>query len=205
MFLPTIVASFLTISIRILNTNCRAFQPWHALTRHGGAVGHDSPCLPTRGRQPLQTGLKSLMRGQPVVSLANGLLFLSALMVPLSTESISLDLIGSNCQMSNKDCVWVLSASPAASRVLISLLITMAVIVIVLTVALMRWHVGVDTNPWSICSLASLSRNPQVRSLVAHTTAARTWTALQKQIFKLDQFLGIYGQIEYGIVSITKT
>ncbi|GAW24892.1 hypothetical protein ANO14919_144870 [Xylariales sp. No.14919] len=48
-FLPTLVSSILAIAVRILDTNAKSFQPWHALTHERGALGRDSLCLETSG------------------------------------------------------------------------------------------------------------------------------------------------------------
>ncbi|KAJ2981097.1 hypothetical protein NUW58_g4710 [Xylaria curta] len=75
-----------------------------------------------------------------------------------------------------------------------------------LVVMLGRWRLGVYSNPWSICTLASLSANPHVRELVLDAATGpgtkRGKSHLRHQDFKLDYFRGAKGQMEYGIVAL---
>ncbi|KAI1294489.1 hypothetical protein F5Y03DRAFT_314772 [Xylaria venustula] len=207
-FLPTLIASIIGIAVRILETNALSFQPWHALTHERGASGRDSLCLQTGGWRSWAMGLRSLLGGQAVVFLASLLSLSSALLVPVSAGAITLDLRGDGCKYggsSASNCAYVLSVAPTVSKATIGILAAMSLTTIFLIVMIARWRLGVYSNPWSMCTLASLSAHPDVRRLVldaAHSKQART--QLKNQDFKLDYFRGAKGQLEYGIVALDR-
>ncbi len=210
-FLPTVVASILAIAVRILDTNAKAFQPWHALTHERGVSGRDSLCLQTGGWRSLAMGFRSLVGGQAVVFLASLLSLSSALLIPVSAGAVLLDLRGDGCRIggtSAQNCAYVLSVSPIVSKAAIGILALMSLTTVFLVVMVGRWRLGVYTNPWSMCTLASLSANPDVRRLVLEAgTGADTkqaGTQLKHQDFKLDYFPGAKGQMEYGIVALDR-
>ncbi|KAI8634512.1 hypothetical protein F5Y19DRAFT_213645 [Xylariaceae sp. FL1651] len=214
MFLPTLVASLLAIAVRILDTNAKIFQPWHALTHERGASGRDTLCLQTGGWKSFIMSVRSMLGGQAVVFLTSLLSLSSALLVPLSAEAIALDLRGEGCKKganTAKNCAYVLSASAQASKATIALLAIMSVATLFLVPLLARWRLGVYTNPWSICTLASLSLNQEVRQLITATAAnAGMRKPVKEQIsrlikdrnFKLEHFQHTNGSMEYGVVAL---
>ncbi|KAI1422615.1 hypothetical protein F5Y12DRAFT_799419 [Xylaria sp. FL1777] len=210
-FLPTLVASILAIAVRILDVNAKSFQPWHALTHDGGASGRDSLCLQTGGWRSLAMGLRSLAGGHTVVFLASLLSLLSALLVPVAAGAITLDLRGDGCKIggsSASNCAYVLSVSPMVSKAAIGILAAMSLTTILLGIMVGRWRLGVYTNPWSMCTLASLSANPDVRRLVLDAATGpdkkQAKSQLKHQDFKLDYYRGAKGQMEYGIVALDR-
>ncbi|KAI1421260.1 hypothetical protein F5Y12DRAFT_768672 [Xylaria sp. FL1777] len=207
MFLPTLIASFIGIFVRIISTNAGIFQLWHALTHSCGSSGRDSLYFEPGGWRSVVRSVRSLSNGTVVPFLANFLLLLSAVLVPISAEAISLDLRGECRKGDNivRNCAWVLSASAPASRVTIGLLVLMSVNVTLLLVLLGMWRLGVYANPRSICALASLSLNKEVRQLVAltKTPLEGDHNSLGKsQIFKLGHFQHVNGKREYGIMAL---
>ncbi|KAI0418768.1 hypothetical protein F5X98DRAFT_109463 [Xylaria grammica] len=206
-FLPTLVSSILAIAVRILDTNAKSFQPWHALTHERGALGRDSLCLETSGWRSLVMGLHSLLGGQAVISLTSLLSLSSAVLIAVSAGAITLDLRGGGCKIggsSASNCAYVLSVSPIVSKAALGILAVMCLTTIFLVVMVGRWRLGVYTNPWSMCTLASLSAHPDVRQLVLDAAtgvnAEQAKSQLTHHDFKLDYFLDAKGNLEYGIV-----
>ncbi len=87
----------------------------------------------------------------------------------VSAGAVLLDLRGDGCRIggtSAQNCAYVLSVSPIVSKAAIGILALMSLTTVFLVVMVGRWRLGVYTNPWSMCTLASLSANPDVRRLV---------------------------------------
>ncbi|KAJ2993519.1 hypothetical protein NUW58_g1814 [Xylaria curta] len=208
MFLPTIVASIIAICVRILSTNATIFQPWHALTHDRGASGRDSLCLQTGGWQSVVTSIQSLWRGQVVIFFTSLLLLFSVVLIPVSAEAVILDLRRDGCERgatTAKNCAWVLSTSAPASKAAIPLLVLMSIIILALLFFLGRWRLGVHTNPWGICTLASLSLDEEIRQLVAvveELPRGRDRRFLEALRFKLGHFQHINGEREYGLIAL---
>ncbi|KAI0436109.1 hypothetical protein F4803DRAFT_543346 [Xylaria telfairii] len=207
-FLPTVVASILAIAVRIFDTNVKSFQPWHAVTYERGVSGRDSLCLETSGWSSLIMSLRSVAGGQVVVFLSTLLSLASALLIPFSAGAILLDLRGDGCKFggtSASNCAYVLSASPVISKATIGILALMSLVTILLVIVVGRWRLGVYTNPWSMCALASLSTNLDVQRLVIAAVTGpnikQARSQLKHQDFKLDYFRGTKGQAEYGLVT----
>ncbi|KAI1155708.1 hypothetical protein F4825DRAFT_468065 [Nemania diffusa] len=204
-FLPTLVASILAIAVQILDMNVKTFQPWHALTHEQGALGRDSLCLETGGWRSLAMGLRSLAGGHAVVFLSGFLSLASSVLIPVSAGAITLDLRGDGCKIggsSASNCAYVLSVSPTVARAAIGILAVMSLATILLVLMVGRWRLGVYTNPWSMCTLASLSANPDVRRLVLDAAAGAN--ELKYQDLKLDYYSSARGQMEYGIVVLDR-
>ncbi|KAI0180731.1 hypothetical protein GGR52DRAFT_577512 [Hypoxylon sp. FL1284] len=212
MFLPTILAIILAIPIRILDLNAKILQPWHVLTHDRGTVGRESLCLETSGWQSIIAGFRSLAAGQPMVFLTSVLVLASALLIPLSAEAIAFDLRGIGCVKgsgSAQNCAYVLSVFNQAAGATIALLGIMGLAVFAILFILLRWQSGVSTNPWSMCGIASLTMNPDVRRLftslpagvdVAKMPKGLLQSILEDRWFKLGYFYGPNGTIEYGIM-----
>ncbi|KAJ3555362.1 hypothetical protein NPX13_g10369 [Xylaria arbuscula] len=210
-FLTTLVASILAIAVRILDTNAKSFQPWHALTHEQGSSGRDSICLDTGGWRSLLMGLRSLAGGQAVVFLVSLLSLSSAVLVPVSAGAITLDLRGDGCKIGGStasNCAYVLSVSPMVSKATIGILAVMSLTTILLVIIVGRWRLGVYSNPWSMSTLASLSVNPEVRRMILDVATGsdtkRARSDLRHQDFKLDYFHGVKEQMEYGIVALDR-
>ncbi|KAI1760620.1 hypothetical protein GGR53DRAFT_75303 [Hypoxylon sp. FL1150] len=212
MFLPTLLAIILAIPIRILDLNAKILQPWHGLTRDRGASGRESLCLDTSGWQSVIASFRSLAGGEALVFLTSVLVLASALLIPLSAEAISFDLRGIGCahgSMSAHNCAYVLSVFRQAADATLAVLAVMGVAVFLILVILVRWRSGVSTNPWSMCGIASLSMNSDVRRLFTSVPAGVDMakmpkgllrSILQDRRFKLGYFYGPDGTVEYGIM-----
>ncbi|RYO95331.1 hypothetical protein DL763_003755 [Monosporascus cannonballus] len=211
MFLPTILAMTISIPIRILDLNVKLLQPWHELTKPGGASGRRSLCLETGGWWGLINAVRWVFGGQVLIVLTTSLVLGSALLVPLSAEAIAFDLQGTCVKGSGKgrDCVYVVSVFREAAGATLALLGLMAMMVFTVLIYLVKWQSGVGTNPWSICGIASLSLNEDVRKLfpshVEGGAAGKPPDKLMKSLLK-DRFftLGYFhnsdGGLEYGVM-----
>ena len=78
----------------------------------------------------------------------------------------------------------------------------------ILVASLARWQSGVGTNPWSICGIACLSLNEDVRRLFNGLPSGTSLgkspedvlaSALKERSFALGYFYNAKGRIEYGI------
>ncbi|KAI6091712.1 hypothetical protein F4821DRAFT_225422 [Hypoxylon rubiginosum] len=212
MFLPTFLAIILAIPIRILDLNAKILQPWHELTHTRGAAGRESLCLDTSGWQSVVASFRSLAGGQALVFLTSVLVLASALLIPLSAEAIAFDLRGIGCVKGSgnaQNCAYVLSVFKQAANATLAVLAVMGVAVFMILVILVRWRSGVSTNPWSMCGIASLSMNADVRRLftslpagvdMAKMPKGLLQSILQDHWYKLGYFYGPNGTVEYGIM-----
>lgn len=208
--LPTLLSILIALPIRALNMNAKLFQPWHELARPGGALGRESLNLPTSGLISYTNGLRALLSGNMVMFLTTILMMCSVLLVPLSAETIVLQLRGNCVDGSAKGCTYQLSVSEIPAKAAIALLAFMCVLVILIFAFLWRWKSGVYTNPWSICGMASLTQNRDVRELFIQGMKSHgsleNWTEdkLKSEVFdrrfKLDWFHNGGGKMEYGVM-----
>ncbi|RYP41399.1 hypothetical protein DL767_001037 [Monosporascus sp. MG133] len=211
MFLPTILAMAISIPIRILDLNVKLLQPWHELTKPGGASGRRSLCLETGGWWGLINAVRWVFGGHVLIVLTTSLVLASALLVPLSSEAIAFDLQGTCVKGSGnaKGCVYVVSVFREAAGGTLALLALMAMMVFTILCYLVKWQTGVWANPWSICGISSLSLNEDVRKLFpSHAdggAAGKTPDELMRSIlkdhcFSLGYFKNSEGGLEYGIM-----
>ncbi|RYP47636.1 hypothetical protein DL768_006334 [Monosporascus sp. mg162] len=211
MFLPTILAMAISIPIRILDVNVKLLQPWHELAKPGGASGRRSLCLETGGWWGLINAVRWVFGGQVLIVLTTSLVLASALLVPLSAEAIAFDLQGTCVKGSGnaKGCVYVVSVFREAAAGTLALLALMAMMVFTILFYLVKWQSGVGANPWSICGIASLSLNEDVRKLFpSHADGGAAAKApdelmtsiLKDRFFTLGYFKNSEGGLEYGIM-----
>ncbi|RYP87864.1 hypothetical protein DL769_000456 [Monosporascus sp. CRB-8-3] len=211
MFLPTILAMAISIPIRILDLNVKLLQPWHELTKPGGASGRRSLCLETGGWWGLINAVRWVFGGHVLIVLTTSLVLASALLVPLSAEAIAFDLQGTCVKGSGKgkDCVYVVSVFREAAGGTLALLGLMAMMVFTILFYLVKWQSGVGSNPWSICGIASLSLNEKVRKLFpSHADGGAAGkspdqllkSVLRDRFFTLGYFNNSEGGLEYGIM-----
>jgi hypothetical protein len=211
-FLPTLLSILIAIPIRVLDLNAKLFQPWHELTHAHGATGRESLCLETSGWQSVVTSVRSLFGGQALVFLTTVLVLCSSLLIPLSAEAVALKLQGgcSAGSMSAHGCAYELSVFAQPAKATLGLLGFMIFTTILLLFFLAKWQSGVSTNPWSICGIAGLSQNKEVRSLLtqglpAGVDAGKMPEGMLRDVvgerrFTLGWFGDGKGGMEYGIV-----
>ncbi|KAH7039858.1 uncharacterized protein B0I36DRAFT_390639 [Microdochium trichocladiopsis] len=213
MFIPTIAAVLLSIPIRILDTNARVFHPWHQLARPQGALGKHSISLEPFGWGGYLETFRGLGSGQWVLFCTTVLTVSAALLIPLAGEAIRIDLQGPECRpgtMTNKGCFFITTSFFQGTIACVCLLGVIALVLLTLVFILGRWKTGVATNPWSICSIATLCLHDDVRRLFTSLPAGVDARALPKSLiealfaerrFRLGYFYGTNsGTIEYGIV-----
>ncbi|KAF7539159.1 hypothetical protein G7054_g2387 [Neopestalotiopsis clavispora] len=208
--LPTLLSIIIAIPIRALNMNAKLFQPWHALTHPSGALGFESLVLPTCGFMSYANGMRSFLGGQILISLTTVLMMCSVLLVPLSAESIVLELRGNCVSGSAKGCTYQLSVSEIPAKATLALLALMCFLVVLIVFSLWRWKSGVNTNPWNICGVAGLAQNEELRALLTQDVRRRprlrngiekTLNAtVSNRCFKLGWFHGNSGGMEYGVM-----
>ncbi|KAK4044078.1 hypothetical protein C8A01DRAFT_43014 [Parachaetomium inaequale] len=207
-FLPTLLAVMLTIPIRMIDSAAKQLQPWHALTRRGGASAKESLCLRTGGIYGMVASIRALAGGQVLVFLTTLLLLASMILVPLSAEAVSLKLHGSCSKMDFRGCAMTLGVFLAPARATIALLGFMVFLMVLILLVLRRWRTGVAANPWSIAAVASLSTNPELRAAFSSLPTGhgerinhrQLVTAFEGRSFKLGSFFNHYGVPEYGIM-----
>ncbi|RYP90297.1 hypothetical protein DL770_003593 [Monosporascus sp. CRB-9-2] len=211
LFLPTILAMAISIPIRILDLNVKLLQPWHELTKPGGASGRRSLCLETGGLWGLINAVRWVFGGHVLIVLTTSLVLASALLVPLSAEAIAFDFQGTCVKGSGNGsgCVYVVSVFREAAGGTLALLALMAMMVFTILFYLVKWQSGVGANPWSICGIASLSLNEDVRKLFpSHVDGGAAGKApdelmasvLKDRVFTLGYFNNSEGGLEYGIM-----
>ncbi|KAI1121734.1 hypothetical protein F5Y10DRAFT_288177 [Nemania abortiva] len=156
-------------------------------------------------------GLRSLVNGQVVVFLASFLSLSASLLIPVSAGAILLDLRGEGCKiggLSASNCAYVLSVSPIVSKATIGILVVMILTTILLVTIVSRWRLGVYTNPWSMCTLASLCADPNIRQLILDASTEpdkkQARIQLEHQGFRLDHLRNAEGNVEYGIVTLDR-
>lgn len=210
-FLPTVLSILIAIPIRILDLNAKLFQPWHELTHAHGATGLESLCLETGGWRSIVTSVRSLLGGQALVFLTTTLVVCSSILVPLSAEAVGLNVEG-GCRSGEAamNCAYELSVFDKPAKATLALLGFMVIIIVLIICFLARWKSGVSTNPWSICGIASLGQNMDVRSLFTTSLPAGVGAggisakllkdAIGMRRFTLGWFKGSRGGSDYGLM-----
>ncbi|KAI1311841.1 hypothetical protein F5Y03DRAFT_290691 [Xylaria venustula] len=217
LMLPTLLAIFAFIPIRILNRNVALYQAFHALTSDRGASAAESLCLKTTGPLSLLYGLWSLRTRDCLLGLTSFLVILSALTIPFTTEAFRLVLQGAKCRLDGtgqSECSVVLGVFPVPAQVLSVLLILMAVVVIVVALLLRRWKTGVKRNPWSIFDMNSIVASTDIQKTLErlrrhHKTEHKGITkelvkTLRAKIFGLREWEDEKGVLKRGVLIITR-
>jgi hypothetical protein len=192
-FLPPLLSALLTIPIRILDASARQLQPFRALSRPGGADAASSLCLQTTGFYGVAAGFRALAKGDPLVFLTSLLLLCSALLVPLSSEAVTLRLHGSCAYNNFTGCAMTLGVFPRPAKATMGLLGAMAALVLAVTVVMVRWRSGVASNPWSIAGVAALTADETLRELVDRVPGQENGRV------KMRGFLGVFGPRKFAL------
>ncbi|RYP67451.1 hypothetical protein DL771_007229 [Monosporascus sp. 5C6A] len=177
---PTLVAISLAIPMRVLNRTAKLYQPFHAMTSHGGAPASESLCLDTTGPRSLLTGIRSASRGHVLPSLTGALVLASAVLIPLSGDVTRLTLEGPDCVIANgtaTDCAMAVAILPNTARAVIGILAFMLALLCMAVAVLWRWKTGVVQSPWSLHYMAHLGTNPDIGLLLGRLRKSRKITA----------------------------
>ncbi|KAI1859555.1 uncharacterized protein JN550_011963 [Neoarthrinium moseri] len=209
MFLPTLLATLVSIPLRLINLNAKRLQPFHAMMQPYGASAGESVCLRTAGPRTAHSSIASLTKGDCFLFLTTLLSTFSVVLAPLAAEAISIKTDG-DCAPGGgtaaENCAVFLFASSVPVRLTEGLLILMATTLLLILLLSLRRRSGVRENPWSISGLAAIMTDHQVRDLFCshnYDTYSVSNAALMKKAgnrrFRLDYF-GREDWDNYGIM-----
>lgn len=155
-------------------------------------------------------GLGAVMRPFPAITLC--LVYLSALVAPLSTEAWSLRLFGTCRDHEHVGCLPILLAVPQVVRTIEATLALMLLLTIALAVGLISWSTGVIADPRSILGIASLSHSPELQRIMDVVSRAELNSPIRevkRRFTDLTLHLGILnsvsGNSEYGITVLNQS
>ncbi|KAK7450873.1 hypothetical protein CaCOL14_007237 [Colletotrichum acutatum] len=197
-FLPVILAVMIAIPLRIIDLNAKLYQPFHALSQEGGALGKNSMTIQFEGWNGFLASFKVLRQGHPVPFITTLIVWSSSLLAPLATEAIGMKLHG-KCKITAIDgCGIQLGVSPKSAYILIALLILIVALLLVLLYLLRSWKTGLHANPWSIGGISSLSLNAEIRP--HHVNFKATERTMADKNYMLGFFENRHGRDEYGFI-----
>ncbi|KAK3320437.1 hypothetical protein B0T19DRAFT_477706 [Cercophora scortea] len=200
-FLPTIIAMLLGIPLSLININAKILQPFHALTRDGGASAPESLLLTYTGvLNSFVMPHRLLLQRQPVTYITSLLTWCSWLLVPLASEAVGLKVHGHCSRYAIDGCAVALGVSPAPASALIALIAIMAALLVLLLFCLRDWNTGVYANPWSIAGIASLTTDRHIRTVLCklqdgETVEKSIVRSLGDKRFKIGESADSYGII----------
>ncbi|MBE3049142.1 DUF3433 domain-containing protein, partial [Candidatus Bathyarchaeota archaeon] len=169
-FLPTILSSLLAIPVRTIELAAQRYYPFHELTRPHGSPASSSLLLRTGGIFGIRTTFRALRGGKLILSLSSLLVLCSAILIPLSSEAVSLKLYNADgaCTLSDPHgCVMALSVFAIPARATLALLAFMVVLICGILLSLRRWVSGVAGDPWSAAAVAALCGSEGVRGVIS--------------------------------------
>ncbi|KXH45929.1 hypothetical protein CSAL01_09157 [Colletotrichum salicis] len=197
-FLPVILAVMVAIPLRIIDLNAKLYQPFHALSQEGGALGRNSMTIQFEGWNGFLAPFKVLKQGHPVPFITTLMVWSSSLLAPLATEAIGMKLHG-KCKITAIDgCGIQLGVSPKSAYILIALLVFIVALLLVLLYLLRSWKTGLHANPWSIGGISSLSLNAEIRP--HHLNFKTTERVMADKNYMLGFFQNRHGRDEYGFI-----
>ncbi|KAI1759614.1 hypothetical protein GGR53DRAFT_132592 [Hypoxylon sp. FL1150] len=169
LMLPTFIAILISIPIRIIDRNAKLYQPFHALVSSDqGAEARDSLCLQTADIWSFRARIRSLLKGQMLLTLTGLLLLGSVIMIPLASEAVRIILEGPDCAASKSEtltCKMVLGVYTVPAQIAVALLVFMTVLAGMIALVLRNWKTGLDWNPWCSFRMAQLAANNEIRKL----------------------------------------
>ncbi|KAI9166370.1 hypothetical protein HJFPF1_02470 [Paramyrothecium foliicola] len=172
LILPTLIATLLTIPFRVFDHVVKLYHPFHVLAITGiGAPAGESISCETMGIGTIITRVRCLLQGEFLMSITGTLTALSAILVPISAETIRIILQGENCQRGQGDpenCAITVGVFPIPARIAISLLSMLSILTLASAVTLRRYRTGIYTKPWSFSAMADISTNPEFVLLLNH-------------------------------------
>ncbi|OHF03011.1 hypothetical protein CORC01_01769 [Colletotrichum orchidophilum] len=197
-FFPVILAVMIAIPLRIIDLNAKLYQPFHALSQEGGALGKNSMTIQFDGWNGLLAPFKVLMQGHPVPFITTLMVWSSSLLAPLATEAIGMKLHGKCKITAIEGCGIQLGVSTTAAYVLIALLIFIVILLLVLLYLLRNWKTGLHANPWSIAGISSLSLNAEIRP--QHLDFKMNEKMMREKTYMLGFFENRHCRDEYGFI-----
>ncbi|KAM7183805.1 hypothetical protein V8F20_012483 [Naviculisporaceae sp. PSN 640] len=200
-FLPTFLAMLVGIPISLIDSYARLMQPFHALTKRGGAMASGSLDLTFNG--PISTFVmphRLLIQRQPVTYLTSLLTWSSWLLVPLAGEAIGLQVYGRCSRLNVEGCAVSLGISPFPKNALVVLIAIMAFLLMLLLFHLRNWNTGVHAYPWSIGGIAALTGDARLRQAVAGRLSEGSMSRTSESSGGVRFALGDSDDGHYGIV-----
>ncbi|KAI1378655.1 hypothetical protein F4677DRAFT_373943 [Hypoxylon crocopeplum] len=202
MFLPTLLATAISILIGILERSVKLLHPFHVLTRPGGACAAASLLVKSGSPGQMMTTFRRPFKDNLVLILVTALVPAGVFLTPFSSEAINIQLHG--CEQGSRvagNCAITLGANPMPTKATIALLAFILVMLLLVTLLLKDWKSGVASHPWSLASMASLSTNPALRHLVLESSVdiKVLHETLQSAVFRIKHWRSERGELEYGI------
>ncbi|KAH7310795.1 hypothetical protein B0I35DRAFT_514789 [Stachybotrys elegans] len=211
---PTILATALTIPIRILDRIAKLYYPFHTLvSTPNGARADRSICWETMGPWTWIAGFQALSYGHVLLSITGSLVMLSAILVPLSAETIRIILQGEDCrpgQGNAQNCAITVGVFPIPAQIAIGILGLMALFVLFAALTLWRHRTGVQAKPWALSEMAKMSSNPSFQHLLndiphgkGHVDEEDIARSLSTEFYVLSYWQnGV--TTEYGVVPVNR-
>ncbi|KAM7209963.1 hypothetical protein V8F06_014656 [Rhypophila decipiens] len=173
---PVLLATVLGIAVQVFTSNLGAMIPFRGLVY--GAYLNDSVMLPRNSgifTTPF-VSIRFLRHYRDPLPLLNSLLnILAAVLVPISSEAIRLE-ISTTCKSRPPRlghepspltvCAFGLRKSGITMRLSEGILVAMVILILTIGYLLLRWDTGVATEPWSIASLASLMSDDGLKDAI---------------------------------------
>ncbi|KAI1758059.1 hypothetical protein F4782DRAFT_476279 [Xylaria castorea] len=208
-FVGTLIATLLSIPIKMIDLNAQLLQPFHELASSGGTTASYSLCREAGSFHGMFQDIRLLFRGRwPLTLLTASMVLFSALTTTFSSEVFVLVLHGSchHGSGSAQNCAWTIGVAVLGARITEAFLFFMALQIALTLLLLRNWHSGVKNNPWSIAGIASLLCHSDIREVLSALPKRGrelTNSAIQRELapytFKLEHFRSA-DRTQYGIV-----
>ncbi|KAI0490024.1 hypothetical protein F4859DRAFT_523819 [Xylaria cf. heliscus] len=208
-FAAILVATVLSIPIRIIDLNAQRLQPFHELASSGGTTATYSLCREAGSLHSILQDVGLLFRGRwPLTLLTTAMVVLSAFATTFSSEVFVLVLHGScyRGKGSASNCAYTIGVAVLGARITQAFFFSIAALIVLTLLLLRNWQSGVENSPWSIAGTASLLGHPDIREVLLALPTRGTKLAnavvqreLESYAFKLDHFV-VAGKMHYGIV-----
>ena len=207
-FLPTIFAVTFSIPWHLLASALKDMEPFYQLQRSEGVSASQSLLLDYNSSINVVATIIAIGRRHFFVWWSGLISLVVLLIAPLASEAIFIGFVGQGVCTATSGrtaCTPRLSVYPMAARTLQGLLVTIAILTAVLTVALTRRKSGVYSNPRSIAGAAALFQNrhliEEFRCLSPYATDKRTLMAvLQHRRYRIGSYKEKDGDSFYGLM-----
>ncbi len=203
-YLPTLLATLLSLLLSTIHTSAQQYQPFHNLaTTTTGATAEETLALFSRHHHSITSPFVQVFtRGDAVPLLAALAEWMSLLLAPLAAEAVGFKVHGMCSHLEISGCGIAPGVSPGPAWALVGVLAGLVVVVVgvLLGVVVWGWDTGVKADPWAVVGAAGLVGSGEVRALFE---GVREEKELEKRLkgrrFRLGRFAE-GGEEEYGIV-----
>ncbi|KAI9166372.1 putative peptide transporter ptr2 protein [Paramyrothecium foliicola] len=208
--LPTFIATTLAVLMRILDSAAKLYHPFFILaSTQTGAPAKESIYWESSGPWSFLKRFQQLRQGQALLAITGSLVVISAVLVPISAETIRVTLQGDECHVGqgNADnCAITLGVFFIPSYISISLLAVMGVLLIAFCIIVQRRRSGVYADPWTLREITRWSSHPSMQLLLHHVSLRNEKTdseyilqLFDKKVFALKHWQDVDGT-KYGII-----